>query len=401
DSPFSAAAGWKQSSVSIPLPCTGVKFASEADAPRATVGGIFHRDIVEVATSAFQDTAFFDYHMKGYKLMWKPSEDEAPQRVYGETYTSDVFLEMEEEIFLKQPVDDPPVETVVVPLMYYSDGTQLAAFGSASLWPGYAWVGNQSKYTRDPPTTFSAHHFAYYSKVFVLLYFLSPDDIQDVYRKTFGTTASDVVLSFLRRELWQEIWTKLLLTDGLKEAYENGILVKCADGIMRRLYIRFFTYSADYKEKVLIACIKHLGTRLCPRCLIDKAHVPDLGSEKDRKIRINKARVDNKNSQHDRVKNLFKSKSLVPVEVVFCILECSLLNLILNALSTFLRESSVNFYAIVPPDVLYEIDLGVWKNLFIHLVRIFHSQKTSLKSIEEMNDRYVLASISVPVILSP
>lgn len=79
--------------------------------------------------------------------------------------------------------------------------------------------------------------------------FLSPDDIQDVYRMTFGTTASDEVLSFLRRELWQDIWTKLLLTDGLKEAYENGILVKCADGIMRRLYIRFFTYSADYKEK--------------------------------------------------------------------------------------------------------------------------------------------------------
>jgi hypothetical protein len=103
----------------------------------------------------------------------------------------------------------------------------------------------------------------------------------------------------------------------------------------------------------------------------------------------------------DRVKNLLKSKSLVPVEVVFSILECSLLNLILNALSTFLRESSVNFYAIFPPDVLYEIDLRVWKNLFIHLVRIFHSQKTSLKSIEEMNDRYVLASISVPVILSP
>ena len=76
---------------------------------------------------------------------------------------------MEEEIFLKQPVDDPPVETVVVPLMYYSDETQLAAFGSASLWPGYAWVGNQSKYTRDRPITFSTHHFAYYSKVFVLL----------------------------------------------------------------------------------------------------------------------------------------------------------------------------------------------------------------------------------------
>ncbi|KAJ7789679.1 hypothetical protein B0H14DRAFT_2397257, partial [Mycena olivaceomarginata] len=170
DSPFSAAAGWKQSSVSIPLPCAGVTFASEADAPRATVGGIFHRDIVEVATSAFQDTAFFDYHMKGYKLMWKPSEDEAPQRVYGETYKYlRCLLGDGRGDLSQQPVDDPPVETFVVPLMYYSDGTQLAAFGSASLWPGYAWVGNQSKYTRDRPTTFSTHHFAYYSKVFVLL----------------------------------------------------------------------------------------------------------------------------------------------------------------------------------------------------------------------------------------
>ncbi|KAJ7721850.1 hypothetical protein B0H14DRAFT_2260700, partial [Mycena olivaceomarginata] len=71
-----------------------------------------------------------------------------------------------------------------------------------------------------------------------------------------------------------------------------------------------FTYSADYKEKVMIVCIKHLGTRLCPRCFIDKAHVHDLGSEKDRKIRINKARVDNQTSQQliRRARNqIFKS----------------------------------------------------------------------------------------------
>ncbi|KAJ7883724.1 hypothetical protein B0H14DRAFT_2264831, partial [Mycena olivaceomarginata] len=62
--------------------------------------------------------------------------------------------------------------------------------------------------------------------------------------------------------------------------------------------------------RVLIVCIKHLGTRLCPRCLIDKAHVHDLGSEKDRKICINKARVDNKTSQQliRRARNqIFKS----------------------------------------------------------------------------------------------
>lgn len=32
-------------------------------------------------------------------------------------------------------------------------------------------------------------------------------------------------------------------------AYEYGIIMTCADGIERRIYPRFFTYSADYPEK--------------------------------------------------------------------------------------------------------------------------------------------------------
>ena len=31
--------------------------------------------------------------------------------------------------------------------------------------------------------------------------------------------------------------------------YEHGVIVTCADGIVRRVFPRIFTYSADYPEK--------------------------------------------------------------------------------------------------------------------------------------------------------
>jgi hypothetical protein len=33
------------------------------------------------------------------------------------------------------------------------------------------------------------------------------------------------------------------------DAYKNGIVVKFFDGIFRRIFPRFYTYSADYPEK--------------------------------------------------------------------------------------------------------------------------------------------------------
>jgi hypothetical protein len=44
------------------------------------------------------------------------------------------------------------------------------------------------------------------------------------------------------------VW-RLLLDDDFMEAYEKGIIIRFPDGIERRLFPRFFTYSADYQEK--------------------------------------------------------------------------------------------------------------------------------------------------------
>ncbi|KAK0495237.1 hypothetical protein EDD18DRAFT_1076147, partial [Armillaria luteobubalina] len=65
------------------------------------------------------------------------------EHVYSEAYTSDAFLEMEDQII---PEPGCSLETVVAPMMVYSDSTCLANFGTAVLWPAYVGFGLMSKY---------------------------------------------------------------------------------------------------------------------------------------------------------------------------------------------------------------------------------------------------------------
>lgn len=63
-----------------------------------------------------------------------------------------------------------------------------------------------------------------------------------------GKNASAPLLAHLRRKLLHAIWG-ILLDEELIAAYEHGTVVECGDGVTRRVYIRLFTYSADYPEK--------------------------------------------------------------------------------------------------------------------------------------------------------
>jgi len=44
------------------------------------------------------------------------------------------------------------------------------------------------------------------------------------------------------------VW-QLILDDEFVDAYVNGIVITFPDGIQRRVFPRFFSYSADYPEK--------------------------------------------------------------------------------------------------------------------------------------------------------
>ena len=56
------------------------------------------------------------------------------------------------------------------------------------------------------------------------------------------------MIRLLKHDLIRQIWL-LLLDDDFMKAYEFGILILCADGILRRVFPRIFIYSADYPEK--------------------------------------------------------------------------------------------------------------------------------------------------------
>ena len=93
----------------------------------------------------------------------------------SEVYDSDAFIEEQAKIQRAPlPPDNPDckLEKVIAACMVWSDGTHLANFGTAKLWPIYILFGNLSKYIRAQPTSGACLHLAYIPSL--------PDWIQEV-----------------------------------------------------------------------------------------------------------------------------------------------------------------------------------------------------------------------------
>jgi uncharacterized protein YunC (DUF1805 family) len=87
-------------------------------------------------------------------------------------------------------------------------------------------------------------------------------------------------------------WAILLSDPDFRKAYFCGIVILCWDGVIRRVFPRFFTYSADYPERCLIACIRELGGVPCPRCYIKKSEMFGMGTIADMAARLKNIRID-------------------------------------------------------------------------------------------------------------
>ena len=163
---FSPSHGWTESNVTLLLPCERKNHVRESKAPTFQVSGLFYRDIVNVVTTGFQDAEIFPtLHLTPYKEYRMLGKGNPPERVYGEMYSSDAFFDAWESVQDQCHIAEDGLERVVVALMLWSDSTCLTNFGSASLWPVYLSLGNQSKYIRTKPSTFSNHHLAYMPSV--------------------------------------------------------------------------------------------------------------------------------------------------------------------------------------------------------------------------------------------
>jgi hypothetical protein len=86
-------------------------------------------------------------------------------RLHSEVYNSDAFIK--EHDFIQHHGETPPdegpcnLEKVVAAVMFLSDATHLANFGTAKAWPIYLMLGNLSKYIRALPNSGAMYHLAY------------------------------------------------------------------------------------------------------------------------------------------------------------------------------------------------------------------------------------------------
>ncbi|KAJ7053136.1 hypothetical protein C8F01DRAFT_1375308 [Mycena amicta] len=358
--------GWKHTTIKISVP-DGKPHASEADAPIFTMPGLYYRPLVETIKAAIVNGGARCFHYTPFKQFWVASPGAKPQRVHDEIYSSDAMVEAYKELHSKPPAPGCSLERVILPLMFWSDSTHLASFGSASLWPLYLFFGNQSKWLRAKPRAGVCHHVAYFPKL--------PDSFHDWFKGLTGDGPSGDLLTHCRRELMHQIW-RLLLDDEFLEAWEHGIVIKCEDGIERRFFPRLFTYSADYPEKVLLATVRNMGKCPCPRCFLPKEQIPDIGMELDKKRREKLARTDN-DHRRSRIATVrkwiyewgYKIKSAAVERFLSPFSEVPTSNAFSDRLSRF------NFdpFKMLVPDFMHEFELGVFKAFFTHLLRVFQA----------------------------
>ena len=133
------------------------------------VPGLLHRKLTSIIQEAFEGPLAHLYHYSPFKLFQKSPLSGKEERVYGEIFTSDAFLEESESVQRHGlvPPEDPGCkrEKVVAALMVSSDATMLTQFGMAKGWPIYLMFGNLSKYVRAQPGSGAMHHLAYIPSV--------------------------------------------------------------------------------------------------------------------------------------------------------------------------------------------------------------------------------------------
>ncbi|KAG6914130.1 hypothetical protein DXG01_002280 [Tephrocybe rancida] len=312
-------AGWKRTPITLEIPFH--KHMKTRVTQQRLVRHLYHRSIISVIKENLANTHDNQrFHYEPFELLWCP----AP-------------------------------------------GQESHSFGNSKLWPSYIYFGNESKYNRCKPSLNLANHIAYFEAL--------PNLFKDFASTHVGGKGPNkVFLAHCNREMYHEQW-RMVLDDEFVLAYKHGIVVKFLDSVLRRFYPRILTYSADYPEKVLLASIRNRGSRPCPQCTITKADLKNMGGICDMSARLRCACIDDAlqrgkvtrarqyiyeedfgiNSKP--VEDLLKDLSFVPVS---------------------LAPFGFNFFQMLVVDILHDWEIGAWKAIFVHLIRILHTSDVGL-----------------------
>ncbi|OJT11723.1 hypothetical protein TRAPUB_11785, partial [Trametes pubescens] len=267
---------------------------------------LWRRDPVECSRELMGNPAFKEY--MAYAPM-KITRDGV--RYYGEANTADWWWDIQGKL---------PEGAVVAPLILASDKTNLTILrGDKSAWPVYLTIGNIDKAVRRQP---SAH-------ATVLLGYI-PVSKFHCFSKA---TRSEALY-----RLFHTCMAKM--TSTLVTAGENGVLMTCADGHIRRVHPIVAAYVADHPEQCLIACCKE---NRCPRCLVPRKQ---RGNQKTFPARNHQATADIlRRAGEGETPSKYTTQGLRPVYHPF-----------------WADLPHTDMFESITPDILHQIHKGVVKD---------------------------------------
>ncbi|KAG9118759.1 hypothetical protein FRC07_006565, partial [Ceratobasidium sp. 392] len=367
--PPSMSKRWTTRTVSINVPrTTRGKTTSANSSQSVSVPGLRSRRFLDIMRQRFENNNVSSFQYVPYEDHWTPpgAAKSESQRIYGEFYTSQMMIDAHKEVqHAKIENAGCTLPRVVGAYMLGSDGLQLGQFSHTKGWLLYAWLGNDSKYERCKPSSKSCFEVAHLPSL--------PDNIKDILTELHGRPPAANLLTHLRRELMHAV-LRDLLDDKFLHTWQHGVVIKCADGVTRRIFPRIFTYSADYPERVLIATIRDKGQSPCPRCLVSMNLAHLMGSRSDMRARKANCRRDNARQrqlvQKARALIYSEQRALGNAEVEALLQPTSLVPTI-NAFSQRLSPLKFDFYKMFVPDVLHEVELGVWNSTVAELNKRF------------------------------
>jgi len=152
--------GWDETEVTICVP-NGVRDGNGLD---FSVPGLHYRRLLPTIKAALSDATSQHFHLSPFQRIWRhPSGLE--ERVFDEVYTADAWINAHDTLQKQRNEPGCKLEKVILGLMFWSDSTHLASFGTASVWPLYMYFANLSKYFRSRPGSAASHHVAYIPSV--------------------------------------------------------------------------------------------------------------------------------------------------------------------------------------------------------------------------------------------
>ncbi|KIK32956.1 hypothetical protein CY34DRAFT_813946 [Suillus luteus UH-Slu-Lm8-n1] len=368
---------WIETSVTIDIPTK----SSEEGPTTYAIPGLHYRPLVEVIRAAFADIQAGAFHIMPFKRLWKDPLDDHEERIFDELYSSDAWLEAQDDLQRLPKEPNCSLERVIAGLMFFSDATHLANFGTAKAWPLYLYFGNLTKYARSLPQSGACHLVGFLPSL--------PDSIKDVLSGLSGIskTGMSSLHTHCRRELFQGCW-EILLDEDFLRAYRHGIVLRCADGMLRRVFPRIFTYSADYPEKVLIAAIKDMGTCACPRCFTPKAMFSFLGTLTDMRNRIKNLREYAMMNVVKAREFIYQSGNTVDGSKVERTLGDGSWVPTINQFVKKLGPLGLDPFQMLVVDFMHECELGTWKALLTHLVRLIYALPGGGQLVATLDSRF-------------